>query len=263
MAEADASCRLFDPALGAALAAAKAQARGAALRSGVTPAALGDIEIRARAAVRNAGCASADVATAAGRVRSAFAGYAQLREMRYPGDAADWIAQRPPDDGVAHWRLSQRVRFGWDQMVFGIVGHGPGRGLLAVASFADGAQPYSARLVIRDQALTVGPYIAASQGDAHGWVPLSGRLPPRSATRVFSAEAMSPAGRDLRPADIKSGLAFRFPAEAMDALAALDPREAVAVEFLFPGAGADQVRAAYVEVGDFAAGRAFETLAAR
>ena len=36
-------------------------------------------------------------------------------------------------------------------------------------------------------------------------------------------------------------------------LADLDPREAIAVEFLFPG---ERVRTAYVEVGDFAAGRA-------
>jgi hypothetical protein len=40
----------------------------------------------------------------------------------------------------------------------------------------------------------------------------------------------------------------------------LDPREAVAVEFLFSG---DRVRTAYVEVGDFAAGRAFLQVAAR
>jgi hypothetical protein len=43
-------------------------------------------------------------------------------------------------------------------------------------------------------------------------------------------------------------------------LALLDPREAVAVEFLFPG---DEVRRAYVEVGDFAAGKAFLTLPRR
>ncbi|MDZ4370247.1 MAG: hypothetical protein U1C74_02340, partial [Phenylobacterium sp.] len=54
--------------------------------------------------------------------------------------------------------------------------------------------------------------------------------------------------------------AFRFPQTAAKALADLDPREAVAVEFLFAG---DRVRTAYVEVGDFAAGRAFLQVAAR
>ena len=46
---------------------------------------------------------------------------------------------------------------------------------------------------------------------------------------------------------------------AAQELARLDPREAVAVDFLFPG---DGVRRAYVEVGDFAAGRAFLQVAA-
>jgi hypothetical protein len=43
-------------------------------------------------------------------------------------------------------------------------------------------------------------------------------------------------------------------------LASLDPRESVAIEFLFPD---DVVRRAYVEVGDFAAGRAFLNLTSR
>ncbi|MDO9247070.1 MAG: hypothetical protein Q7U11_11435, partial [Phenylobacterium sp.] len=43
-------------------------------------------------------------------------------------------------------------------------------------------------------------------------------------------------------------------------LSGLDPREAVMVEFLFAG---DAARRAYVEVGDFAAGRAFLQTASR
>jgi hypothetical protein len=80
---------------------------------------------------------------------------------------------------------------------------------------------------------------------------------------VFNAEAMSPAGRDLRSADMADGWAFRFPPEAEAALAVLDPRETVAVEFLFTGANGEEQRTAYVEVGDFAAGQAFEELAQR
>ena len=57
-----------------------------------------------------------------------------------------------------------------------------------------------------------------------------------------------------------SGWAFRFPASAAQAISALDPREAVAVDFLFQD---DRVRRIYVEVGDFAAGRAFLQVASR
>ena len=64
----------------------------------------------------------------------------------------------------------------------------------------------------------------------------------------------------LLPKGSEDGWAFRFPAAAAQALADLDPREAIAVEFLFPG---ERVRTAYVEVGDFAAGRAFLQVASR
>ena len=47
MSAADGACRLFAPDVGAALAAAKAQARGAALRSGVDAASLDGVEARA------------------------------------------------------------------------------------------------------------------------------------------------------------------------------------------------------------------------
>jgi hypothetical protein len=263
MAAADGACRLFAPPVASALAAAKAQARSAALRSGMDSAGLRDIESRADAAAAAAGCASPDIAVAAQRVRQAFDGYAHLDHMTFPGENADWLAERPADDGVSHWRLSQRDRFGWDVMLFGVVGHGAARPLMAVASFADGASPYGARLVLRDAAVTDGPYLAVNEADVSGRIPMDGRLPPRSATRVFNAEAMSPAGRDLRAPDMPDGWAFRFPPQAEQALAALDPRETVAVEFLFAGENGDEQRTAYVEVGDFAAGEAFEALAQR
>ena len=260
MTAADASCRLFAPPVAASLAAAKAQARGAALRSGADAASLQALEARAAATAQTAGCGSPDIALAATRVRSAFDGYARLDAMRYPGDTAEWFAQRPADDGLSHWRLSQRTRFGWDVMVFGLAGRGTARPLMAVASFADGARPYGARLILRDVARTMGPYLDTREADLNGRIPLDGRLPPASASRVFNAEALSPAGSDLRPADLDDGWAFRFPAAASDALAALDPRESVAVEFLFAGDGGDETRTAYVEVGDFVAGRAFQSL---
>ena len=263
MTAADAACKLFDAPLSAALAAAKAQARGAALRSGADPAALESLEARATAAAAADGCASPDIAAVAGRVRAAFDSYAKLQRLTYPGDLADWTAERAPADGSAHWRVSQRVRFGWDVMVFGLAGKGAGRPLMAVASFADGAEPFAARLVLRDAAVTLGPYLDLRQADIRGRMPLGARLPPRAAARIFAAEAMSPAGHDLRPADLDRAWAFRFPAAAADALGALDPREAVAVEYLFAGDGGEQVRTAYVEVGDFAAARAFQSIAQR
>jgi hypothetical protein len=78
-----------------------------------------------------------------------------------------------------------------------------------------------------------------------------------SATESFNAQTRSAMPQDLLAASHKSGWMLRFSAEAADALAELDPCEAVAVHFLFAGREGDSVRRAYVKVGDFAAGRAF------
>jgi hypothetical protein len=253
MIAADQRCSLFAPEVSAALAAAQAQSRGAALRAGASAQALDGVEGRARRKAAATDCASPDLALAAERVRDAFAGFARLQRISYPGDTAPWRADRT-GLGAIRWRLAQETRFGPDRMTFGLAGRNAGGALLAVASFADGRTPYAARLLVRDAERSSGPYLAGA-GQA---LPLDRRLPPRSALRAYAAEARSPAGQDLLPKTSQSGWAFRFPAEAAQELADLDPRESVAVEFLFAG---DAVRRAYVEVGDFAAGRAFLKIA--
>lgn len=258
MTFADGRCGLFTPEVSAALAAARMQARGAARRGGVTTDALGSVEEKARAKAMATDCASQDLAAAAGRVRSAFAGYARIQRIDYPGDTAPWRADRT-GVGAIRWRLAQDVRFGGDRMIFGLAGRQTPGVLIAVGRFTDDQAPYGARLLMRDDTRSDGPYLdgPASAGRA---LSLDRRLPPRSALRTYAAEARSTAGSDLLPKDAKTGWAFRFPPRAAAELARLDPREAVAVEFLFPG---DVARRAYVEVGDFAAGRAFLSLAAR
>ena len=252
---AGARCGLFTPPIAAALAASAQQARSAALRAGSEPKALAALEADARARASRLACDNPRVIAAGTRVRDAFANYQNLARMSYPGDNADWRADRG-SGRAARWRLAQDSRFGADRMTFGLAGWDGANGLLAVATFADGQAPYAARLVLRDTDRTLGAYLQAT-GKA---VPLSRKLPPRAATRSYMAEARSPASADLLARDVTVGWAFRFPALAAQTLAELDPREAVAVEFLFSG---ERVRTAYVEVGDFAAGRAFLQIATR
>jgi hypothetical protein len=259
MSAADDRCDLFAPEVGAALAASAAQARGAALRAGTSFDALRTIEITARSKAAQAGCGSPDIATAAARVKSAFSGYAKITRLTYPGDVAPWRADRTGARSTA-WRLSQETSFGPDRMAFGLAGRdGPGA-LVAVARFADGAQPYAARLLLRDGTRSSQAYLDRWTGGSTARLPLDRRMPPRSALKAYPAAARSQASADLLPRDAKSGWAFRFPDSAAVELSKLDPREAIAVEFLFQG---DVTRRAYVEVGDFAAGRAFLTVAAR
>lgn len=262
MSAADIRCGLFEPSVGAALAAARAQARGAAQRAGSDKMMLSVIEARAERKVAAAGCESPDIQRAAQRVREAYAGYAGLIRMTYPGDIAEWRADRASGQ-AARWRLQQSVGFGPDRMLFGLAGREGANALMAVVEFSDGRRPYGARLILRSPSLSRGPYLDTRGAVSKTGLPLARRLPPPAAQEVYSAEARSRAGRDLAPKDMKLAWAFRFPAEAAGALAMLDPREAVAVEFLFEGSGRDQVRRAYVEVGDFAAGRAFLQVAAK
>lgn len=256
MVAADARCRLFAPEVGAALAAGAAQARGAAQRGGAKRDELKALEARARDKAANVDCASADIRTAATRVANAFSGLARLWRLSYPGDIAGWEADRM-DSADARWRVSQQARMGADHVTFGLAGQGRPGVLLAMARFEDGAKPYGARLVMRDADRSLGPYLDRWGGGATKSLALDKRLPPAGAQRTFNAAQRSPAGTDLLPKKVKSGWAFRFPEAATRELALLDPRESVAVEFLFPD---DKVRRAYLEVGDFAAGRAFVTI---
>jgi hypothetical protein len=258
MTAADARCGLFAGPISSALAASRAQARGAALRAGADQAALVKIEQRAYRAAAATACNSPDMGLAAGRVRQAFEAYAKLLKMTYPGDVSEWRADRSSSVHASRWRLSQTVSFGPDHMVFGLAGREGANVVMALARFEDGTDPVAARLVMRDTSLASRPYLDTRGAD--GALPMARRLPPASAQTGFGAEARSRAGADLLPKGMKSGWAFRFPTEAAGALANLDPREAVAVEFLF---GDDTVRRAYVEVGDFAAGRAFLQVAGR
>jgi len=260
MTAADGACRLFGPDIGAALAASKAQARGAALRSGIDPTSLAAFDAQASSAGA-AGCRTAEITAAAQQVRAAFADYAHLGYMDFPGEFASWVAQRPTSEAGVSWRASQRARFGWDLLRFGLAGQGDDRPLTAVASFADGAQPYGARLVLRDTDATAEPYLDVRQADIDGHIPIDARLPPRAAARVFEAGEMKPADKALVTPDMAGAWSFRFPQAATDALAGLDPRESVAVEFLFAGDNGDVVRTAYVEVGDFASAKVFQAIA--
>jgi hypothetical protein len=263
MSAADQRCGLFAPEVGAALAAATAQARGAALRAGTSGEALRQTERTAQAKAAAADCRSQDIQTAAARVKSAFSGFAKITRLTYAGDVAGWQADRNISRN-ARWQLSQETSFGPgrenDRMAFGLVGRDGASALVAVAHFAGDAEPYAARLVLRDQDRSAQPYLARFGGGSTAGLPLAQRLPPVAAQKAYVAAARAPAGPDILPKGATGGWAFRLPDAAAQELARLDPRESVAVDFLFAG---DVTRRAYIEVGDFAAGRAFLTVSGR
>jgi hypothetical protein len=255
MDRAGARCRLFTPDIAAALAAAAAQARGAALRSGVGGGAVRGIEARAALKADTVPCTLTDLVKAADRVRKAFDGYAGLREMRYPGTLSAWQADRKPWPLVVsgkvqpgpRWRLSQAASGG---AMVGLT-TGEGSGLVVVTTASDGAETSGARLILRDPAKAPDAVIDPRRRD------LAGLAPPRSVTQAFLARSIGPAPASLLPRSTETGVMVAFPPEAAKAMAALDPRETATVEFVFPTRTGERVETALVEVGDFAAARAF------
>lgn len=258
MLAADARCGLFEPGVRAALAASAHQALGAALRAGAADPDLSATRARATARARSTDCGSGDLGVAAARVRDGFAGWLRTARMTFPGERQHWRADRTRHPRDA-WRLRQSGRFRSAPVIFGQAADADGAGgLAAVVSFPGRSRPYAARIVMRDPARAHRPWIVqaglasqdpASQGPAH--------LPPASARRAFWAASSQAAPAALLPADRRQGEIWRFPDEAADAIAVLDPRERFTVEFLFRD---DSVMRVRFEAGDFAAARAFLAL---
>lgn len=239
MGAAHARCRLFTPDLAEALEAARLQARGASLRAGLSDGEVAAVEQRARGRAGGVPCGSPDVAVAAARVRGAFQGWRAMGRMDFPGQMQGWAADRAVGR-EPRWSLRQDSRVGFARATLGLAASERGEALLLAV---EGPMPASARLVTRRPAWSARPVVTG---------PLSARL-ARGGAQAFTADARFPATEVLRPGR-DSATVFRLPPATLQALAALDPREAVAAEFVDARGG---VRTAWFEVGDFAAGRAF------
>lgn len=238
---ADARCNLFAPNIEAALTAATAQARGAALRSGAGEADLSAAAARARSRAGAVSCDDPELATVRARVDGAFSGWLRTPRMVFPGARRPWTANRL-DSTHASWRLQQMSAVGASPVAFGYAGKGDEHGLVAVVSFVGRSRPTSARIVLRDPVRVPRPWLA---GDG---------LAPASARASVWATGVAQADTTLLAEGRRAGETWRFPASAAAALERLDPRETFAIEFHFRDGS---VATAKFEAGDFAAGRAF------
>ena len=241
MVAADQRCGLFETRLDAALGAATAQARGAALRSGAAEADLSATAARARSRAHQVSCRDPQLATVKGRVDDAFSGWLQTPRMTFPGTRANWTANRLTATGPV-WRLQQSSVVGASPVAFGYAGESDEQGLVAVVSFVGRSRPNAARLVLRDPNRVPRAWLA---GDG---------LAPASSRASLWAAGVSAADPALLAEGRRAGEAWRFPASTAAALERLDPRETFAIEFHFRDGS---VATANFEAGDFAAGRAF------
>lgn len=233
-------CALFAPDVVSALTASALQARGAAVRTGVSENALDAAAGRARARASRTACENPQLAVVQARVTHAFEGWASTPRMTFPGGKTDWTADRSVFSSPT-WRLMQASVTGASPVSFGMAAAADGtEQVQAVVSFVGKPRPYAARIVLRDSSRLARAFPSA--------------LPPETSRRIFWAHANAAAQPTMLAADRKQGQAWAFPDATADALARLDPREPFVVEFLFRD---DSVARATFQAGDFAAARAF------
>ena len=244
MREADVKCSLFDARLGQALNASTLQLHGAALRTGVALASLDETAARARDRARREPCASPGLRIAAQRVRAAFMSWSRQGSLSLPGGKGAWSARRWPAKVGPYWTLSTPAQLAGRPATLGLRrenSKAPDQ-LSVWMQAPEGGRAFAMRLVLRDPTRAPDPYLAAG--------------PPPGAGRAFLA-----AERTAAP---QGGTLYRLPAAAAAAMAGLDPREMVRIELALPGAASgsgggarERTVSTDVEVGDFAAGRAF------
>ncbi len=267
LAEADARCHLLDPATAMALKGGYVQARNAAIRQGRDMSVLAPYLDAARAAADRSDCMAPQLTAEMATARSAFSSYAAMPRLDLPGGRAGWLADRTGENTHA-WRLVQYQDTRDADAAMGLFGTLSDNRLVVMAHFADGAKPYSARLLLRD------PDVVASGLINPAAYAVSDTTPAGfgGGTLDFPARAMNDVTAALAPAVRANALGFSatgdyvgaqsgaqdavrfdFSTRAFPAIAKLDPREDMVVEFDF-SAGPRYMR---FEVGDFITGLSY------
>lgn len=264
---ADARCHALDPATAMALKGGYVQARNEAIRHGRDMTVLAPYLDAARAAAGRSDCASPQLTAEMATARSAFAGFAATPRLDLAGARAAWHADRTQATSNA-WRLVQYQDDGATRAAMGLYGRLSDNRLVVMARFADGAVPYSARLLLRNPAVAATGLINPA---AYG-VTTTAPAGFAGGTLAFPARAIGEATVPLSPAVRTNGFGFSatgayvgeqqgpqaavrvdFSTRAYPAIAELDPREDMVVEFDF----SDGPRYVRFEVGDFITGLSY------
>ncbi len=250
--QADESCDLLTDDQRAALNATANQARGALERAGVQT---GELEGRVRYAAKARACTDPFLETLAAEARNAYAGWAAMRAMDFPGQRRTWTVRRVLEpDAMPRWALWQTldggVRFG-----LGVTTDKPLAMLAIPAASAQGSL-HSARLEMRDPDKMAQPFDPALGGllRLHESAnEMSGYTTPERLSKLIWASGEQPAEGEQAPAPGRGYDIIYFPASAFTAMSRLDPRETVRVRVRRD----DGETLHYIEAGDIAAALAF------
>jgi hypothetical protein len=266
LAQADVRCHLLTPAAAMAVTAGYLQARNTAIRSQGTMGMLSPWLDQARAAAANAPCDAPELKAAAQAAQDAYRGFVVQNRL----DLGAWSGNRTYPEKSA-WRLAQYQSSDDADAVLGLYGTLSDARFVVMAHFADGARPYAARLLVRNAALVDAGLINRAPRAVTRTAPI-GFTP--ATTLGFGARDSADVDVALRP-EVRSNIAgfsasgdyvgksataeavrFDLPTTAWRAMAPLDPREDVVVEFDCD----DGPRYMRFEVGDFLTGLSFVRL---
>ena len=263
-------CHLLTAAATTALKAGYVQARNAALRAGRDMTTLSPVLDNARSAAAAAACDAPRITSEMNAAQNAFRTYQVQMRLDLPGGRAAWTGVRTDQD-TAEWRLVQYQNSGQADFAFGLYGSLAQNSLSVNAHFADGAHPYAARLLVRNPEVWTAGVInpatyeptrqrplgfsdfAATGFSAYGETDISTLMRP--AVKINFA-GFSLGGRYVGAQAPVDAQRFDFPKTAILAMAKLDPREDVVIEFDCD----DGPRYARFEVGDFIPGVAYISL---
>ncbi|MGZ3304685.1 MAG: hypothetical protein ACXU8U_02390 [Asticcacaulis sp.] len=263
-------CGLLDAPASVALKAGYVQARNAAIRAGHEMSSLRPWLDQADAAAASADCRSQGIATEMAYAQNAYRTFVVQMKLDLPGIRGAWTAVRTHQDD-AQWRLVQYQNSPDADLAFGLYGTLGDNALSVMARLSDGAHPYAARLWVRDpNRVAVGvidpaPYAVSSRAPvgfstmgsasfaAYGETGVSTWLHPSQPVN-FAGFALG--GTYVGAQTPVAAQRFDFPKAAIVAMARLDPREEVVIQFDCD----DGPRYARFEIGDLIAGVAYLSL---
>ena len=276
---ADEHCELLLPGESLALDMGFWQARTALLRSGFSVSNVQAMEDEAADYAQRKPCDDEAMLNAAARLRDAFTAFARTPFMEFPGHTQSWTSTRTLTDV---WGVSQQAYNNDTNTYPGPVRLGlafPDR-LRAPLSLADPSKPRetpifaamlhlppdlplpsSAQLVLRDPKRAQSPWLSSIFGSHHA----APRPPPNAySRRIFAADRFMVDAPPYGDEEATPGVLFVFSEDAEAAFAALDPREAVRLEFVPSDRDrSTQKLSVTMEVGDFRAARAFSAIPRR
>ncbi len=266
LAQADARCHLLTPAAAMAVTAGYLQARNTAIRASGTIGVLTPWLEQARAAAANAPCDAPELRSAAQTAQDAYRGFVVQNRL----DLGAWSGNRTYP-GKPAWRLAQYQSNNDADAVLGLYGTLADARFVVMAHFADGARPYAARLLVRNVGLVNAGLInraprGVTQAAPIGFTPATTlSFPARDSADVDIAlhpevhsnlAGFSVTGDYVGKSATSDAVRFDLPTTAWRAMAPLDPREDIVVEFDCD----DGPRYLRFEVGDFLTGLSFVRL---